>query len=86
MMDWSKYTSYERCPRCGTVCELEVSRTCTHFDWDVVKDEPIHEFELDYRLVCPDLECRWKGERHYIADVVLTDNYEEETKRPWGDE
>lgn len=83
MMDWSKYSSYERCPKCGTVCELEVSRTCTHFDWDVVKDEPIREFEIDYRLTCP--ECRWAGKRSYVADVVLVDNYEEESSRPWED-
>ena len=84
MMDWSKFSSYVRCDRCCTVLELEVSRTCTHVDWDIVKDEPLYEFEIDFRLRCP--ECGWKGERHYIADVVLTDNYEEETKRPWGDE
>lgn len=83
MMDWHKYSSYVRCDRCGTVLELEVSRTCTHVDWDIVKDVPIREFEIDFRLVCP--ECRWQGERHYVADVVLVDNYEEEATRPWED-
>lgn len=83
MMDWSKYASCERCPKCGSVAELQVSRTCTHVDWDVVKDEPIYEYEIDFCLTCP--ECRWVGKRTFVHDVVLTDNYEEETTRPWED-
>lgn len=79
----AKWADYQRCPQCGTVLELEVERTCDHVDFDIDTDKPILEFDIGYRLVCPDWECRWKGKKTFVNDVVLVDNYEEEVMRPW---
>lgn len=76
----ARWADYQRCPQCGTVLELEVSRKVQNY-WDPVKDKIIHENEFSYYLVCP--ECRWEGKQASVADVMLSDYYEEETIRPW---